>query len=177
MFMISTSFLHRLDARDRALFVRWASSTAATQRKRRTWTALTHAGGATCTILASTVPLALHGALREAARLALATLIVSHLIVQLIKRTVGRPRPSRGTSCATLVAEPDKFSFPSGHAAAAMSVAFAYAVVYPPASLPLVAIAALVGLSRVCLGVHYPGDVFAGQTIAVATGVVMVAIR
>ena len=174
---MSTSLLHRLDARDRALFARWASTAAVTRRKRRAWTTLTHTGGATCTIVASTVPLALHGAIREAARLALVTLVVSHLIVQLIKRTVGRPRPSRGISCATLVTEPDKFSFPSGHAAAAMSVAFAYAVVYPPAALPLVALASLVGISRVCLGVHYPGDVFAGQTIALATGFVVLAVR
>ena len=175
--MLTPSLLHRLDARDRALFVRWASTAATTRRARVTWTTLTHAGGATCTILASIVPLWLHGALRDAARLALATLVVSHLVVQLIKRSVGRPRPSRGTSCTNLVTEPDKFSFPSGHAAAAMSIAFAYAVVFPPATLPLVAIAALVGMSRVCLGVHYPGDVLAGQTIALATGFALLALR
>jgi undecaprenyl-diphosphatase len=175
--MGTTPLLHRLDARDRALFVRWATGAATTRRTRRAWTVLTHLGGATCTILASIVPLTFGGAIREAARLALAMLVVSHLIVQLIKRTVGRPRPSRGTLCTTLVTEPDRFSFPSGHAAAAMSVAFAYAVVYPHLSLALVALAALVGLSRVCLGVHYPGDVFAGQTIALVTGWMMLALR
>jgi undecaprenyl-diphosphatase len=175
--MATLSLLSRLDARDRALFLRWASGATIGRRRRRAWTVLTHAGGASCTIAASTVPLALHGALREAAWLALITLVVSHLIVQLIKRTVGRPRPSRGTSCATLVTEPDRFSFPSGHAAAAMSVAFAYAVVFPHLSLPLVVSAALVGMSRVCLGVHYPGDVFVGQAIALGTGWAVVAIR
>ena len=172
-----TTLLHRLDARDRALFLRWTAGAAATRRARLAWTALTHTGGATCTIVASTVPWWLHGALREAARLALATLVLSHLVVQLIKRTVGRPRPSRATSCTSRVAEPDKFSFPSGHAAAAMSVAFAYAVVFPTMTLPLVTLAALVGISRVCLGVHYPGDVLAGQTIALVTGFAMLAVR
>jgi undecaprenyl-diphosphatase len=169
--------LHRLDARDRALFVRWASMATATRRARIVWIALTHAGGATCTILASVMPLWLHGALRDAARLALATLVASHVIVQLIKRTVGRPRPSRGTSCPNLVAEPDRFSFPSGHAAAAMSVALAYAIAFPTAAPLLMATAVLVGKSRVCLGVHYPGDVLAGQTIALATGFVLLALR
>jgi undecaprenyl-diphosphatase len=75
------------------------------------------------------------------------------------------------------VTEPDKFSFPSGHAAAAMSIAFAYAVVFTALSLPLVVLAALVGMSRVCLGVHYPGDVLAGQTIALATGCALLAVR
>jgi undecaprenyl-diphosphatase len=162
--------LHRLDARDRALFLRWANTAETARRTRRAWTALTHIGGATSTILASTVPLAIDGAIHEAARLALLTLVVSHLVVQLIKRSVGRPRPSRRTSRETFVVEPDKFSFPSGHAAAAMSVAFAYAVVFPHAAFPLVTLAALVGVSRICLGVHYPGDVLVGQAIALSTG-------
>lgn len=33
-------------------------------------------------------------ALHEASRLALTTLVVSHLVVQLVKRTVGRGRPA-----------------------------------------------------------------------------------
>ena len=173
--MASSSLLNRLDARDRALFLRWATVTESRARVRRAWTALTHAGGATFTLAASTVPLALEGPLHEAAQLALATLVISHLIVQLVKRTVGRPRPSRGTLSTALVAEPDRFSFPSGHAAAAMSVAFAYAFSVPHAAVPLLSLATLVGLSRVCLGVHYPGDVLAGQTIALCTGWVWVA--
>jgi undecaprenyl-diphosphatase len=67
------------------------------------------------------------------------------------------------------VAEPDRFSFPSGHSAAAMSVAIAYAVAYPSAAAPLIALAALVGMSRVFLGVHYPGDVLIGQLLAALT--------
>lgn len=173
--MASTSLLNRLDARDRALFLRWATVAESRARLRRAWTALTHAGGAASTIAASTIPLAVDGPLHEAARLGLATLVISHLLVQLVKRTVGRPRPSRGTPCTALVAEPDRFSFPSGHAAAAMSVAFAYAFAFPYAAVPLLALATLVGVSRVCLGVHYPGDVLAGQTIALCTGWALVA--
>ena len=51
-----------------------------------------------------------------------------------------------------------------------MSVAFVYATAYPALALPLVALAAAVGMSRVFLGVHYPGDVLIGQLIAVVTG-------
>jgi undecaprenyl-diphosphatase len=53
-----------------------------------------------------------------------------------------------------------------------MSVAFVYASAYPSLALPLVALAAAVGISRVFLGVHYPGDVLIGQLIAVLTGLV-----
>lgn len=129
-------------------------------------------GGATYTILAATVPLLLGGAFAEVALKALTTLVVSHLIVQLVKRTVGRPRPSRSTASTALVIEPDRFSFPSGHAAAAMSVAFVYVGAFPSLALPLVLLAGAVGMSRVFLGVHYPGDVLIGQLIAVLTGLV-----
>jgi membrane-associated phospholipid phosphatase len=37
-------------------------------------------------------------------------------------------------------------------------------------------VAMAVGLSRVALGVHYPGDVFVGQLMAVLTGALVVAI-
>jgi undecaprenyl-diphosphatase len=117
-----------------------------------------------------TLPLVLGGELAVVARQALITLAVSHIIVQVIKRTVGRPRPSRGLAGQPLVVEPDRFSFPSGHVAAAMSVAFIYATAYPSLAVPLVLFAGAVGISRVFLGVHYPGNVLIGQLIAVATG-------
>jgi undecaprenyl-diphosphatase len=52
-----------------------------------------------------------------------------------------------------------------------MSVAFIYASAFPSLALPLVALAVGVGMSRVFLGVHYPGDVLIGQLIAVIAGV------
>ena len=169
--MSPTLLLTSLGARDRTLFQRWALSDSS-RRARLVWTILTNAGGATCTILAATLPILWGGAIAIVAEQALATLAVSHLIVQLVKRTVGRPRPSRSIASIAHVAEPDRFSFPSGHAAAAMSVAFIYASAYPSLAVPLVALAAAVGMSRVFLGVHYPGDVLIGQIIAVLTGLI-----
>jgi undecaprenyl-diphosphatase len=171
--MISTTILlSSLGARDRTLFQRCALADSS-RLARLFWKFLTNAGGATCTILAATLPLLMSGALADMGRHALATLVFSHLIVQVIKRTVGRPRPSRGIATTALVAEPDRFSFPSGHAAAAMSVAFIYASGFPSMALPLVVLAVGIGMSRVFLGVHYPGDVIIGQIIAVLTGVVI----
>lgn len=170
--MISpTMLLSQLGARDRTLFLRCAILDSSL-RARRFWTILTHAGGATVTIFAATLPMLLGSALAVAAQQALVTLVVSHLLVQLVKRTVGRPRPSRQLHSMALVTEPDRFSFPSGHAAAAMSVAFVYASAFPLLALPLLVLAGAVGMSRVFLGVHYPGDVVIGQLIAVLTGLI-----
>lgn len=167
---MTRAILARLDARDRDLFVRWSLFDRASKPARVFWTVLTHLGGVSCSIAAAVMPMSGHGALAAAARHAFATLVISHVIVQLIKRTVGRPRPSRSIATSTLVNEPDKFSFPSGHSAAAMSVAFVYALAFPAYAAVIIPIAVLVGMSRVVLGVHYPGDVLMGQLLAVFTG-------
>jgi undecaprenyl-diphosphatase len=51
-----------------------------------------------------------------------------------------------------------------------MAVAFVYGIAFPPLAIVLIPLA-VVGLSRVCLGVHYPGDVLIGQVIAVLTAI------
>lgn len=171
--MTSPTLFRRLGDRDRALFARCLVSPGATRTRRIGWTLITHLGGVSCSVLAATVPMAVGGALADAARQTLAILICSHLVVQLIKRTVSRLRPSSASECVTLVVEPDRFSFPSGHSAAAMAVAIGYALAFPAFALPLVAAAFLVGASRVFLGVHYPGDVLAGQLIAALTALLL----
>jgi len=174
--MPGATFLTQLAARDRALFTRCLVDPAAPRSRRMAWTGITHQGGVSCSVLAATIPLSLGGAIGDAARHTLSILILSHLVVQLVKRTVTRPRPSNVLDCATLVREPDHFSFPSGHSAAAMAVAFGYAMAFPSLALPLVIVAFLVGASRVVLGVHYAGDVLVGQLIAVLAGLVVRAI-
>ena len=54
---------------------------------------------------------------------------------------------------------------PSGHTAAAVAFASGASRALPALGLPLHALAALVGYSRVHTGVHYPGDVVAGAVL------------
>lgn len=169
---MSAQILASLTATDHALFRRLALGGPSARRSRRVWTAITNAGGFTTSVLAALLPLAAGGRWRALGVLATVTLAGSHLIVQLVKRTVRRARPSNGVGHAAIAAEPDAFSLPSGHSAAAMSVAFAWAVSFPALAPLFLALAMLVGVSRVRLGVHFPGDVLVGQLLAIATGLV-----
>jgi undecaprenyl-diphosphatase len=124
------------------------------------WTAL----GVAC--LASFTPRGRHLGLRLAAATGAAT-----LLSQALKRSLTRARPDVSISgFEALAANPDRFSFPSGHTAAAFGVAVAFGG--EPFGLgPLALLLAVgIGLSRVYLGAHYPLDVAAGAVLGVAAG-------
>ncbi len=163
------TLLHRMHARDRALFEVLLLPHQCAAGLRTTFTVLTHVGGATATVMLALLPLMGNPAWQFVGRHAILTLVLSHVLVQFAKRLVGRGRPSAAGLGECFVAEPDRFSFPSGHATASLAVALAYTLAFPALAVPILALATLVGISRVVLGVHYPGDVAAGQALAVAT--------
>jgi undecaprenyl-diphosphatase len=135
---------------------------------------LTHLGGARATIGASLALLAA-GEHRLGFATGLANAL-SHLIVQVLKRAVARPRPcdTRGRLLA-LVDVPDPFSFPSGHAAATTALAATITYAHPVIGAPLLALAGVVAYSRVALRVHHAGDVVAGVALGLAGAAVAAA--
>jgi undecaprenyl-diphosphatase len=102
---------------------------------------------------------------------------LASLGVELVKAVMARARPD---ILDPLVVE-HGFSFPSGHATLSMTAYGVLAVLVMRTRLPravravivvaLGTLVALIGLSRVWLGVHFPTDVLAGWT----TGAVVVA--
>ncbi len=110
---------------------------------------------------------------RAAARGLLSVALTSALVNGPAKSAFNRPRPGnqlipvdrvrhRGTRTS---------SFPSGHSASAAAFAVGAGSELHVAAIPLGAMAALVGASRVRTGAHYPGDVLAGM--AVGAGVAL----
>ena len=69
-----------------------------------------------------------------------------------------------------LVGLPGSPSFPSGHAMTAFAVAAAIALLAPRLRWPMLGLAAVIGFSRVYLGVHFWLDVLVGTALGVAIG-------
>ena len=180
---MASHILELLDARDRAIFARCTMAPPAPHLA-RLWTGATHLGGARASAIAVVLPYLvgvllptpLATTVENAALLAALTLLLSHLLVRVLKSLAGRPRPSLADTHGRLIDTPDCFSFPSGHAAAAASLAAGYGMCMPSLAPSLAVLALVVGASRVRLGVHYPGDVLAGQAIAVVTAVALASI-
>jgi hypothetical protein len=85
----------RLSAGDRALRRRCAIAPTAPRRYLLAWTVVTHLGGTGPALLAAGIPWLVGGALHEASKLALGTLVYSHLDVQNLKPTVARRRTAK----------------------------------------------------------------------------------
>jgi len=91
----------------------------------------------------------------------------------ILKAIIKRDRPFVRIVRATKIIEPsDKFSMPSGHTAAAFLVASVLAQYYGEFAGIAFFWAALVGASRVLLGVHYPGDIMAGALLGIGSGTI-----
>lgn len=99
-------------------------------------------------------------------------------LTELVKNTVGRLRPNNNTELSDLIRvlqTPGNFSFFSGHAAVSFAITTFVVLalrsrfkwVYLFYIWPLLFI-----MSRILVGVHYPGDIFVGALVGTTIGFV-----
>lgn len=89
----------------------------------------------------------------------------------LLKPLIARPRPFDVAGMdGLLVVPPGDFSFPSGHTGASFACAAALFFSGSRLWVPALALAVVMGFTRLYLYVHYPTDVLAGALLGVATG-------
>lgn len=111
---------------------------------------------------------------RPALLVALFSFAAACLAGPLLKELFGRPRPMvELLGQLNAVSRHGSASFPSGHAAQSLALTMPFILLVPsgPAAvrfvkLALLAVASLVGYSRVVLGAHYLSDVLAGAALA-----------
>lgn len=93
------------------------------------------------------------------------------LISLVLKTTIDRQRPYETiTEIDPLLRAAVGNSFPSGHAATSFAGAVLLGHFFPRAFPGLLGLAALVAISRVYIGVHYPLDVLGGAALGAAVG-------
>jgi membrane-associated phospholipid phosphatase len=116
-------------------------------------------------IILVAIPLWLGGK-REASIYALVLVAVVTLVTEVMKVVVDRQRPSAELSGVHTILSASGPSFPSAHASRAFAVAL---LVWRNTNhrwgAAGIAIASLIALSRVYLGVHWPSDVAAGTLL------------
>ena len=92
------------------------------------------------------------------------------LIAAFLKRVIGRSRPSEfevsgAFSFQNFFNDWQFQSFPSGHTTTAIALAFVVGFLWPRLFPVFFVVGAVVGLSRVPVGMHYPSDVFGGLIV------------
>ena len=97
------------------------------------------------------------------------TALTTSFVTTLFKYLVQRDRPP------TIVLDPEPLmdvpttsSFPSGHTSTSFACAYVISRLAPRLTVFVFVLAALIGFSRVYVGVHYPLDVLAGAVLGVA---------
>lgn len=111
---------------------------------------------------------------RKAGVSALCAMLIGLIVVNFtIKPLVARERPWVAMeNFVSLVDEPDPNSFPSGHTNAAFAFAIAVCMSAPKKWMKITAVcmAAVMGLSRLYVGVHFPSDVMTGAIVGSLCG-------
>lgn len=115
---------------------------------------------------------------REKNQLAVPSAIVStiagNLFIKLLNLMFYRPRPFAGHEVRLLFYHPSDSSFPSNATAVGFSMATAVWFFNRKAGLAMYVLAFLLGLSRVCGGIHYPSDILGGMAVGIGAAYVVV---
>ena len=100
---------------------------------------------------------------------------VALIAAQIVSHIVQRPRPfvAQPEHSHVLVDSARDFTLPSDHATAGFAIAMAVALRMPRLGAALLALATAISVSRVAVGVHYPGDVLAGAALGSASALLL----
>ena len=101
----------------------------------------------------------------------LLSIIIGYITGNLIiKNVVARTRPyDVNTALIIMTKKPSDYSFPSGHTLVAVESAFSIFFYNKKWGIAAIIFAALIGLSRLYLYVHYPTDVLVGAILGFFT--------
>ena len=137
------------------------------------WKTITHLGDGGIFWIILALILLIPKKTRGAGISALLALGIGALITNVaIKNIVARIRPyDTITELVLLIERQHDFSFPSGHTCASFAAAYAlYRTLPRKWGIACIILAALIALSRLYVGVHYPSDVLGGLAVGLFAG-------
>lgn len=105
--------------------------------------------------------------------LVMGILITSLLCDGLLKNLIQRQRPFIDYPIAPLIARPNSYSMPSGHAATSFAAAVILSHFYPHYTPWFFLLASLIALSRVYVGVHFMSDVVVGALLGIVIALIL----
>ena len=105
--------------------------------------------------------------------LTLTAFLVEMPVYLLMKNLIRRRRPEDALdSLCAYIRPSDRFSFPSGHTAAAFVMAVCVLMIFPLLAPLAFLLATAIGMSRVLLGVHFPSDIVAGAVLGSSCAII-----
>jgi len=111
---------------------------------------------------------------------ALAALLLAGILVQVVKEIAATPRPLAvfGPGTVHVLLEPLRTKgFPSGHSASAAALAVWALHRFGRPAWPLLVLAFLGGLSRICVGAHWTFDVLGGWALGALVALLVRAVE
>ncbi|WP_257351544.1 phosphatase PAP2 family protein [Pseudalkalibacillus decolorationis] len=112
--------------------------------------------------------------LKTAAIQSLFALFISHVPVQISKKTYPRKRPYQVfPNTVTISRLLEDHSFPSGHTTAIFAVTTPLILWNPLLGIALLPLSFSVALSRIYLGLHYPSDVITGMLLGICSAILL----
>ncbi len=104
----------------------------------------------------------------------LVSLLINAIFTNItLKDLIGRPRPyTVSDAIVPIIKLPSELSFPSGHTSSSFTAALVLLKLTPKKyGIPAVVLAALISLSRIYVGVHYPTDILGGIVVGIISSI------
>jgi undecaprenyl-diphosphatase len=97
-----------------------------------------------------------------------------YVIAFVIHHVYDRARPYEAHAIRHPWSSSTDASFPSDHTALSFAIAFAVLAFDTVAGIVFLVVAAIIGVGRLFIGAHYPGDVLAGAAVGLVAALVVV---
>jgi undecaprenyl-diphosphatase len=99
---------------------------------------------------------------------------IAYVVAFVVHHIYDRPRPYEAHAIQHPWSSSTDASFPSDHTSLSFAIAFAVLAFDTAAGVVFLVVAAIIGVGRLFIGAHYPGDVLAGVLVGAVVAVIVV---